>query len=187
MLLDHLSEEWLAELEEIEIPFSIILLVSILLSLSCGINFNRHFDIFGLLARILFWMYDFWTIIQDMLFYWYFLLHFNYYVRQKEISLNSTQSRDQQTDQQILPEVPLPDIEVLTHIRPQINFIWNSHIEEIPNILTFTWNITHITQNFINLPMNASIPCIFNLPEVQHDELLEEFLRGEIHCQNFIN
>ena len=35
--------------------------------------------------------------------------------------------------------------------------------------------------------MNASIPCIFNPPKVQQDKRLEEFLRGEIHCQNFIN
>ena len=51
-------------------------------------------DIFGLLARILFWIYEFWTIIQDALFYWYFLLHFNYNIRQKETSSDSTQSRD---------------------------------------------------------------------------------------------
>ena len=73
-----------------------------------------------------------------MLFYWYFLLCFNYDIRQKETSSDSTQSRDQQTDiedyQQILPEAPAPDIEVLRHIQPQINFLWNSHIDEIPNI-----------------------------------------------------
>ena len=53
--------------------------------------------------------------------------------------------------------------------------------------MTFTGNITHITQNFINLPMYASIPHIFNPPKVQQDKQLEEFLRGEICCQNFIN
>ena len=91
---DHLNEEDLAELEEIEILFSIILLLSILLTISCGIHFNGHFDIFGLLARILFQTYDFWTIIQDVLFYWYFLLCFNYDIRQKETPSDSTQSRD---------------------------------------------------------------------------------------------
>ena len=35
--------------------------------------------------------------------------------------------------------------------------------------------------------MNVSIPCIFDPPKVQQDKQLEEFLRGEICYQNFIN
>ena len=46
MSLDHLNEEGLAELEEIKIPLSIILLLSILLTISFGIHFNGHFYIF---------------------------------------------------------------------------------------------------------------------------------------------
>ena len=46
MSLDHLSEEGLAELEEIEVPFSIIFLLFILLPISCLIHFNRHLYIF---------------------------------------------------------------------------------------------------------------------------------------------
>ena len=45
MSLDHLNEEGLAELEEIKIPLSITLLLSILLTISYGINFNGHFYI----------------------------------------------------------------------------------------------------------------------------------------------
>ena len=164
MSLDHLNEEGLAEPEEIEISLNIILFFSILVIIPYGTHFNGHFHLFGLLARILFWIYEFWTIIQDVLFHWYFLLHFNYYIRQKETSLDSTQSRDQQIDQQILLEVPASDTEVLRHIRPQINFPWNSHIDEIPSIVIFTGNITHIVQDFINLPVNASIPHIFDPP-----------------------
>ena len=102
-------------------------------------------DIFTFLdaSQDFIWIYEFWTIIQDVLFHWYFLLHFNY-IRQKETSLDSTQSRDQQIDQQILLEVPASDTEVLRHIRPQINFPWNSHIDEIPSIVIFTGNITHM-------------------------------------------
>ena len=66
---DHLNEEGPAEPEEIEIPLSIILFFSILLIISYGIHFNGHFHLFRLIARILFWTYEFWTIIQDMLFY----------------------------------------------------------------------------------------------------------------------
>ena len=73
MSLDHLNEEGPAELEEIEIPCSIILLFSVLLTISYGIHFDGYVYILGLLARILFCTSEFWTIIQDMLFYWYFL------------------------------------------------------------------------------------------------------------------
>ena len=35
--------------------------------------------------------------------------------------------------------------------------------------------------------MYANIPHIYDLPKIQHDKQLGEFLRGEICCQNFIN
>ena len=81
----------------------------------------------------------------------------------------------------------MPTTEIIRDIRPQIHFLWNSHIDEIPNTSTFIGNITYISQNIINLPVYANIPCIYDLPKVQQDKQLEEFLRGEIHCQNFIN
>ena len=37
------------------------------------------------------------------------------------------------------------------------------------------------------MPVYATIPHIYNPPKVQHDNQLEEFLRSEILCQNFIN
>ena len=55
------------------------------------------------------------------------------------------------------------------------------------NISTFTGNITYISQNIINLPVYVNIPHIYDPLKVQHDKQLEEFLRGEICCQNFIN
>ena len=122
-----------------------------------------------------------------MLFYWYFLLHLNYDIKQKETSSDSTKSRDQQIDQQMLPESPAPTPEITQAIRAQIHFIRNSHIDEIQNILTFTGNTTYISQNITNLPVYANIPHIYDPPKVQHDKQLEEFLRGEIHCQNYIN
>ena len=126
-----------------------------------------------------------------MLFYWYFLLCFNYNIKQKERSPDSTQSRDQPIDleayQHILPESPVPTTETIRDIRPQIHFIQNSHINEIPNTSTFTGHITHISQNIINLPVYANIPCICDPLKVHQDKQLEEFLRGEICCQNFIN
>ena len=53
--------------------------------------------------------------------------------------------------------------------------------------MTCTGNITHIVQNFINLPVNTSIPYILAPPEVQQDKGFREFLGGEICCQSFIN
>ena len=172
MSLDHLNEEGPAESEETEIPPNIIIFFSILLIISYGTHFNEHFHLSGVLARTLFQTYDFWTIIQDALFYWYFLFHFNYYIRHKEIPLDSTIRRDR--------EVPVPVTEVLRHIRPQINFLWNNRIDEIPSNVTFTSNITHIVQDFINLPVNTSIPYIFDPPKVKQDKCFQEFLRGEI-------
>ena len=87
----------------------------------------------------------------------------------------------------MLLEIPAPVTEVLRYIRPQINFLWKSHIDEIPSIVTFTGNITPIVQDFITLPMNTSIPYIFDPPKVQQDKHFQEFLRGKIHCQNFID
>ena len=94
MSLDHLNEEGPAESEEIDIHLNIIIFFPILLIISYVTHFNGHFHLFGFLARPLFWVYDFWKIIQDALFYWYFLLHFNYYIQHQEILPDSTKSRD---------------------------------------------------------------------------------------------
>ena len=92
MSLDYLNEEGLAELEEIEIPFSIIFLLSILFTISYGIHLNGHFYIFGLIARILYRTYELCTIIKDALFYWYFLLYFNYDIRPKQTPTDTIRS-----------------------------------------------------------------------------------------------
>ena len=81
----------------------------------------------------------------------------------------------------------MPTTEIIRDIRQQIHFLWNSHIDEIPNTSTFTGNITYISWNIINLPVYANIPRICHLLKVQQNNQLEEFLRGEICCQNFIN
>ena len=91
-----------------------------------------------------------------MLFYWYFLLHFNHYIRQKETTPDSTQSRDSQTDQQILPETFAPDTEVLLTVRPQITFLQHYGINNFFSIMTFAVNATHIIPTFPNLPVTIS-------------------------------
>ena len=67
---DYLNEEGLAEPEEIEIPLNIIFFFSILLIISYGTHFNGHFHLFGLIARILFQTYEYWILLQEVLFYW---------------------------------------------------------------------------------------------------------------------
>ena len=120
---DHLCEEGLAHREEIEIPFNVILFFSILLTISYRIHLNGHFYLFRLIARILFWIYHLWSRLHHVLFYWYFLLCFNHYIRQKETTPDSTQSRDCQIDQQIFLQTLAPDTEVLITVRPQSNFL----------------------------------------------------------------
>ena len=150
-------------------------------------HLNGHFYIFGFIARILFWIYESWSRLQYMLFYWYFLLHFNCYIRPKETTPDSTQSRDQQLDQQKLPETPVLDTEVLITVRPQINFLQHNCINDIFNIVTFTANTTHIIPIFTNSSVTVNTLHISDAPRLHRDKQLEEFLIGEIHCHNFIN
>ena len=110
--------------EEIEIPFNIIPSFSILLIISYRIHLG-HFYLFGLITRIFLWIYHLWSRLHHVLFYWYLFLCFNHHVRQKETTLDSTQSRDHQTDQQILPVNFVPDIDALLTVRPQITFQQN--------------------------------------------------------------
>ena len=116
---DHLCEEGWAH-QEIEIPFNVTLFFSILFTISYGIHLNRHFYLFGLIAMDLFWIYDLWSRLHHTLFYLYFLLHFNCYIRPKITVPDSTQSRDCQSDQQTLPEILAPDTKVLITVHKLI-------------------------------------------------------------------
>ena len=99
--------------------------------------------------------------------------------------MDSTQSRD--TDQQILSESQLPVTETIRTTRQQIYFQQSSHNDEISIITPSIGNIIYIPQNIINLPVYINIPHIYEPPKIKQDKELEEFLRGEICCQNFIN
>ena len=86
-----------------------------------------------------------------------------------------------------MSETPVPDTEVFITIRPQINFLWHSCINEIFNIVTFAANATHIIPIFTNLPVTVNTLHISDPLRLHRDKQLEEFLIGEIHCHNFIN
>ena len=145
---DHLCEEGLAYREEIEIPFNIILSFSILLIISYGIHLNGHFYLFGLITRIFLWIYHLWCRTHHALFYWYFLLCFNHHIGQKKTAPDSTQSRDHQTDQQILLVTFAPDIDILLTVRPQITFLQQHGFDEIFSVVTNVANDTHIMPTF---------------------------------------
>ena len=113
-----------------------------------------------------------------MLFYWYFLLCFNHYIRQKEIIPDSTH---------ILPEIFAPDTDVLLTVRPQITFLQHNGLDAIFSIVTYVANATYIMPTFPNLPVTISTLQISEAQILHRDKQLEEFLIGEEHCHNFIN
>ena len=161
---DNLCEEGPAYREEIDIHFNIILSFSLLLIISYGIHLNGHFDLFGLIARIFFWIYHLWSRLHHMLFYWYFLLCFNHYIRQKQTTPDSTKRRDHQADQQILPETFAPNTDILLTVRLQITFLQHNDIDEIFSVVTYVANATHIIPTFPNLPVTISILQISEAP-----------------------
>ena len=108
---DHLCEEGPAYREEIEIPFNIILSFSIILILLYRIHLNEHFYLFRLITRIFLWIYHLLSRLHHVLFYSYFILHFNHHGGQKKTAPDSTESRDYKEDQQILPVTTVPDID----------------------------------------------------------------------------
>ena len=98
-----------------------------------------------------------------MLFYWYFLLHFNHHIGQKETTPDFTQSRDCHTDQ-ILPVTSAPDIDVLLTVRPQITVLQQNDFDEIFSVVTYAANATHIIPTFPNLPVTVSTLQISEAP-----------------------
>ena len=99
-----------------------------------------------------------------MLFYWYFLLHFNHHIGQKKTAPDSTKSRDCEADQQILPVTTAPDIDVFLTVRPQITFFQQNHFDEIFSIVTYVVNATHIIPTFPSLPVTISTLQISEAP-----------------------
>ena len=111
----------------------------------------------------------------------------NHYTGQKKTALDSTESRDHDADQQILPVTTAPDIDALLIVRPQITFFQQNHFDEIFSIVTYVANATHIITTFPNLPVTVSTLQILEAPISYQDKQLQEFLTGEESCCNFIN
>ena len=137
---DHLCEEGPAHREDIEIPFHIIFSVSIIFIILYGIHLTGHFYFFGLATRIFLWTYNLLSGIYCVLFYWYFILCFNHYAGQKETTLDSTESRDHNADQQNLPVTTVPVIDAFVTVRPQIIFFQQNYFDEICSTVTYVAN-----------------------------------------------
>ena len=71
---DYLCEEGSAHREDIEIPFRVVFLFSMILLFLYKIHFNAHFYFFGLINWILIQTYEFLSDIYHILLYWYFIL-----------------------------------------------------------------------------------------------------------------
>ena len=137
---------------------------SIILILLYKIYLNGHFYLFGLITRIFLWIYHLLSRLYYVLFYWYFILHFNHNAGQKKTALDSTKSRDCKADQQILPVTSAPDIDTLFTVRPQITFLQQNHFDEIFSIVTYLANATQIIPTFPNLLITVSTLQISEAP-----------------------
>ena len=187
MSLDHLCEEGLAYREEIEIPFNIIFSFSIILIFLYGIQLNGHFYLFRLITRIFLWIYHLLSRLHHALLYWCFILCFNHHTGQKKTAPDSTESRDPNADQQLLPVTTAPDIDAFLTVRPQITFFQQNYFDEICSVVTYIANATQKVPTFPNLPVTVSTLKISEVPILYWDQQLQEFLIDKEHCCNFIN
>ena len=83
---------------------------------------------------------------------------------QKETTLDSTKSRDRKADHQILPEIFVPDTDIILTARPQITFLQYNNVDEIFSFVTYVANATHIIPTFPNLPVTVSTLQISEAP-----------------------
>ena len=109
---------------------------------------------------------------------------------QKKATLDSTKSRDHNTDQQNLPVTAMPAIDAFVTVRPQIIFFQQNYFDEICSTVTYVANAIQPVPSLLNLPVTVSTLYISEAPIVYQNQWLQEFLVGlvgEEHCCNFIN
>ena len=122
-----------------------------------------------------------------MLFYWYFILHFNHYAGQQKTTLDSTESRDHNADHQNLPVTTAPAIDAFVTVRPHITFFQQNYFDEICSTVTYVANAIHPVPSLPSLPVTVSTLHISEVPILYQDQWLQEFLVGEECSHNFIN
>ena len=105
-----------------------------------------------------------------MLFYWYFILHFNHCAGLKETTPDSIESRDRNADQQILPVTAAPAIDAFMIVRPQIIFFQQNYFDEICSTVTYIVNAIHPVLGLLNLPVTVSTLHISEAPLLYQDQ-----------------
>ena len=106
-----------------------------------------------------------------MLFYWYFILHFNYYTTQQKTTQDSTKSRDRNADQQYLPVTTVPAIDTFVTVRPQITFFQLHYFDEICSTVTYVANAIHPVPTLPSLPVTVLQPLTVYETTVSDDSL----------------
>ena len=105
-----------------------------------------------------------------MLFYWYFILCFNYYAGQQKTTLDCTESRDHNANQQYLPVTTVPTIDTFVTVRPQITFFQQNYSDEICSIETYVANAVHPIPPLPSLPVTVSTLHISEAPILYQDQ-----------------
>ena len=82
---------------------------------------------------------------------------------QQKTAPDSTECRDCEADQQILPVTSAPDIDDFLTVRPQITFLQQNHFDKIFSFVTYV-AATHIIPTFPNLPVTVSTLQISEAP-----------------------
>ena len=83
-------------------------------------------------------------------------LHYNHCTGQKKATLDSTESRDHNTDQENLPVTATPAIDAFVTVRPQIIFFQQNYFDEICSIVTYVANAIHPVPSLPNSSITVS-------------------------------
>ena len=89
---------------------------------------------------------------------------------QKKATLDSTESRGCNADQQNLPVTAMPAIDVFVTERPQIIFFQQNYFDEICSTVTYVANAIHPVLSLPNLPVTVSTLHISEAPILYQDQ-----------------
>ena len=184
---DHLCKEGPAELEEIEIPFNIVVILPFCYLLSMELTITYIFTFLDLspVPSIGF-------INQALTYttcYFIGIWFVNLIVRGQREYHHQTLPRAETilTNNTHCQKLKLLNWKQFFTSRPQICFQSCSTIEHFPYMEVFTPDICHILPQVSKLHVCIDIIPISDPHQLQRDTQLEEFIQSEIHCRNFIN
>ena len=83
-------------------------------------------------------------------------LHFNHWAGHKNPTLDSTESRDHEKDQQNLSVTAAPTIDAFVTVRPQVIFFQQIYFDETCSTPTYVANAIYPAPSFPNLSVTVS-------------------------------